>query len=226
MSGKSKKAFTLIELLVVIAIIAILSALLLPALFKVREMARAAKCISNLRQIYIALELYANDYNGLYPYAAGTIDWNATDLTDGTYGWMQQLFPYSKNKGIYKCPSNEKCRGKYSYFLGTRAAYAATGFSKRASVNRKRIRYPSAFVLAGDTAPGGTSPFYIYCCDKDDYSQNCVGGPDNGSPWRGWRVHNGGQNILFADGHVKWYKDYVAGEMTFRYYEMHGWKEE
>ena len=203
----SAKGFTLIELLVVIAIISVLAAMLLPALSKAREMARAAKCISNLKQISLALSLYADDYNGLYPYAAGTIAWDATDPTDGTYGWMQQLYSYIGNKKVYKCPSDRK--SDYSYFLGTRAAYIDTG--ERTSVNRKRIKYPSAFVLGGDTSYSFIEPD----CDKDDYSQNCILYP----------VHNRGVNILFADGHVKWYKGYVAGEMTFRYTEMHKWEE-
>ncbi len=217
---RNRKSFTLIELLVVIAIIAILAALLLPALSRAREMARAARCISNLKQIYLALSLYADDYNGLYPIGCKVAIWGVGD-EDGKIGWMEQLHPYIKNKKVYSCPSNKEYP-EYSYFLGTRVAFIeASGF---ASVDTKRIRYPSAFVLAGDTTTGGSYEFPVDDCDKEDYTQNCVGGPDNGTPWAEWRVHSGGQNILFADGHVKWYKGYKSGEMTFRYYEMQEWE--
>lgn len=212
--------FTLIELLVVIAIISILAAILLPALSRAREMARVAVCISNLHQVYIALEQYADNHDGLYPKAYGTCDWEtgceAGDPDAGAPGWMKQLYPYVGNKELYHCLSDKEY--SFSYFLGTRAAYAATGFTERASVRRSRIKYPSAFVLGGDTLGFGNE------CDKDDYSQNCVGGPDNGTPWKEWRMHNGGQNILFVDGHVKWYQGYEPNEMTFRYNEMHGWQ--
>jgi len=210
-SGKRKmRSFTLIELLVVIAIIALLASLLLPALSRAREMARRTKCISNLKQIGLALELYADDYNGLYPEAYGACDWETGCTTNpvGAPGWMKRLYPsYIGNEEVYRCPSNKEFRD-YSYFLGTRAAYldAEEAF---ASVNRKKIKYPSAFVLCGDTS----CPFTEEDCDKDDYSNNCIL----------WSVHDGGINILFADGHVKWYKGYVADEMTFRYNEMHEW---
>ena len=60
--------------------------------------------------------------------------------------------------------------------------------------------------------------------DKDDYTQDCVGGDESVSQAVEWRTHGKGQNLLFDDGHVKWYAGFNTNEMTFRYDSMHGWE--
>ncbi|HUB87366.1 MAG TPA: DUF1559 domain-containing protein [Verrucomicrobiae bacterium] len=217
------RAFTLIELLVVIAIIAILAALLLPALAAAKQKAWTAQCQSNLHQIGLGMKLYCDDSKGLYPESGGTIAWNQKDATTGNYSWMQQIFRYVGNTNVYICPSeqllNPAEQSQFNYFNGCRAAYVAAGGF--ASVDSKQIRFPSAFVLSGDTLD-----FEPQDADKDDYTQDCVGDavdPNSDDPVELWQAHSKGQNILFEDGHVKWYAGYNTNEMTFRYDTMSWW---
>ena len=227
---KSRRAFTLIELLVVIALIAILAALLLPALSSAKQRALTAKCFSNLHQIGLAMTMFADDNQGLYPESGYRIAWGAIDQPppdgSGKPGWMQQIVSYTQNTNVYHCPGNARLpaanQSPFNYFNGARAATVAAD-NAYAAVDSKRILFPSAYVLAGDTIDNGQY-FLRNDADKDDYSQNCVGGPVNGTPWVEWQAHSKGQNILFTDGHAKWYKGYDTNEMTFRYDSMHGWQ--
>jgi prepilin-type processing-associated H-X9-DG protein len=94
-------------------------------------------------------------------------------------------------------------------------------------VKSAAIVFPSAFVLGGDTAGtknnGAGLQFDPLDADKDDYSQNCVGGAADADATEYWQIHSKGQNVMFADGHSKWYKGYKANEMTFAYATMTNW---
>ncbi len=226
---KRTRAFTLIELLVVIAIIAILAALLLPSLSAAKQRAWTISCTSNLRQIGLGMRMFADDNSEFYPESGTRIAWGTNDYApptgSGQRGWMEQIISYTISTNVYHCPGNAQLsadnQSPFNYFNSSRAVYAALGIF--GSVKSTQISFPSAFVVSGDTIDNAQY-FLREDCDKDDYTQNCVGGADNGVPFVQWKAHSRGQNILFADGHVKWYKGYDTNEMTFRYDSMHGWQ--
>jgi prepilin-type N-terminal cleavage/methylation domain-containing protein/prepilin-type processing-associated H-X9-DG protein len=93
-----RSAFTLIELLVVIAIIAILAAILFPVFAQAREKARQSSCLSNLKQMGVALMMYTQDFDETLP--PGINNAFSSNRT-----WMHHIAPYTKNRGIFVCPS-------------------------------------------------------------------------------------------------------------------------
>lgn len=90
--------FTLIELLVVIAIIAILAAILFPVFAKVREKARQIACLSNTKQIGLAVMQYEQDYDEKTP--------NGVNPWGGGQGWAGQIYPYAKSPQLFLCPDD------------------------------------------------------------------------------------------------------------------------
>lgn len=98
------RGFTLIELLVVIAIIAILAAILFPVFAQAREAARKTSCMNNMKQMGTAITMYVQDHDETYPQAY----WYKNDAgdTNGYMQWTGMIQPYTKNAGMFVCPSD------------------------------------------------------------------------------------------------------------------------
>ncbi|MCS7033524.1 MAG: prepilin-type N-terminal cleavage/methylation domain-containing protein [Phycisphaerae bacterium] len=221
-------AFTLIEMLVVIGIVAILIAMLLPALSRAREQSKTLKCSSQLRQIGIALNNYAVNYRWQLPawskwHVAGG---DGTGEDEPGDGWTEQLAPYMTGplSEVYNCPNFPEER-RINYFLAARYSYK-TG---RHTMKLGEIRRSSQFVLSGDcTAPTlyprsfGISNYTQDDCDKDDATQQGVVFKNEPG---GMNMHRGGNNILFADGHVALFLAFDPTAMTFHPRKMQSWHE-
>src|ERR1700712_6152221 len=100
---QTRQGFTLIELLVVIAIIAILAAILFPVFAQAREKARQASCVSNEKQLALAVLQYTQDYDERYPIGmtSGGADWG-----DINNYWVGKILPYIKSTQVFACPSD------------------------------------------------------------------------------------------------------------------------
>src|SRR5215472_10879429 len=102
-----KRGFTLIELLVVIAIIAILAAILFPVFAQAREKARQTSCLSNEKQLALAIMMYVQDYDEHFPIYEYPFLNALNDppfdppVIDATVGWNEEIYPYIKNVQLF-----------------------------------------------------------------------------------------------------------------------------
>jgi len=162
------RGFTLIELLVVIAIIAILAAILFPVFAQARDKARQMACLSNTKQIALAVYQYAQDYDETLP----VLGVNAQNRGR----WQFQIFPYVKTAAVYNCPNipNNKWvppnppalgtsdRGGYGWNLALTANAGATGNINTApGYSLAAIAKPAETIIVGDTGFDGVTTNHV-----------------------------------------------------------------
>ncbi len=195
---RALRAFTLIELLVVIAVIAILAAMLLPAFSRGKESARATQCLNHMRQLGLAVRLYAEDHGDEFPrsqhsaFAHGQLPWErslAPLLGSTTVLWTNLL------DGLYHCPSDRRMIAwSYSYGLnvyfelGPNDDYVGKPQTWRRTVQVPR---PSATILFAEnnsTTDHIMPNFWVSVADTVDVAK---------------RRHGPRANYTFADGHAR-----------------------
>jgi len=196
-----RRAFTLIELLVVLAVIAVLGALLFPVYARAREKGRQTACSSNVRQICMALLMYAQDHDDRFGFDSGY----GVTLAGQARQWPIAIAPYLGGRQVLLCPSNPLGEdAPWTYWGQTHAVfetYAALWWLAHKPL--AEIRRPAERILCLDS-----NHFAVGDWDRAQYARACPSAPacPEGVANRtaGNTPHNEGLNVGFVDGHVKW----------------------
>jgi prepilin-type N-terminal cleavage/methylation domain-containing protein/prepilin-type processing-associated H-X9-DG protein len=199
------RGLTLIELLVVISIIGLLIGLSVPALSRAREEARTTKCLSNVRQLGIALQMYADSHDGRVPprdYDAGAV-------------WVDRLEPQYASRELLRCPTDRgrvevsylmngfidhfvmhSFRGDWDEFFGT---YKDGGF---ASIRLSNIPKPAETIAFGEKRAESDDDAYMDIWPPQSGSDHLTE-VAHGKHRSGGEQRNGGSNYAFADGSAR-----------------------
>lgn len=188
--------FTLIEVLVVLSIVSLLAAMLVPVFWSVRGKARQTVCSSNLRQIGLAINLYSQDYDGLFPYAVDPVDRSSPSLWSHFPAFAADvpnisliqdvLQPYTETPELFHCPADEGFEAPDFAQVplpSFPSAYEANGISYGYRTELAATRAQ----LAGLTFPERVNVMF-----------------DSVGYWHGTLVPIASRyNVLYADGHIK-----------------------
>lgn len=226
-----KRGFTLIELLVVIAIIAILAGILFPVYSRSREQARKTACLSNLKELGMALAMYAQDYDETFPFWILPC-YNDPNFPRGGLHWTEEIFPYVRNADIFRCPSAaqdwEYHANCYPGSVGRpqNNISVSYGYNEVIMENLKcngkpaaklsSLISPSETLLLADSWNDLVTP-WAHTSTGLYPRVAFANGPGPAAPSDYTIIdlnlaletlsrHSGGANILFVDGHTKWFK--------------------
>ncbi len=208
-----KRLFTLIELLVVIAIIAILAAMLLPALAKARDKARQISCTSQLKQIGLAMGMYMDDF-ARAPYQQNSENGNHPSDTPGSL--IYKLKGYVGDSKIWKCPATVRVAGETATLIYN--SYFFNGAVFQGSIAQSDVAFPSEMAFVRDfkdqrncacMRPRRISDLSVDALSGAAWYDMCV------TDSRFDRMHNNGGNFSYMDGHVGWLTNVAVNSGVF-----------
>lgn len=218
-----RHALTLVELLVVVAIIALLAAMLLPSLYSAKANAKQVACLSNLRQLEAAFQMYAADNGGVLiqnvplaedfdQYGTGTNAWvygNMKHLSDATNALLikiAELYPYTPQTGAYHCPADAIVANG----LPRDRSYAMNCWIGSREMEYLEEQSPfRIFLKDSDLAAGMPSAIWVH---MDEHSDSLNDGwfqvtMNDAAPFISLPAtrHQNAYNLDFADGHAETY---------------------